>query len=1009
MALLLLVSASGDADAVTWEDEYTVYGPSSTADVDIVVEGNEVWVSYVRWVGVTPYAYLKHYDGTVWSAEVPVTGVATSIRDTVMEVHNGTVHFVYTDETDGDQDIYYTRWDGRAWWRSQQVSVPTVGVDSGEAAISVDDEKVHVAWSAYIDGDTDIYYRSYDGAYWSTIGKVNVDSADEEQYNVDVLSHEGAVHFVWTDYRDGDSDIYHRTFFGTRWGPVTEISADTDTEASVNPQIAASDMGVHVVYTTNLQSYAATFMTTLESGSWDTPLYVGRDSQNDHEYFPKVDAEGKHVIIMYRLPVSRSNIVFRHYNNGNWETEENIITSPENGHQYSYQEMALEGGTLHAVHVDTDIVARTAELIYKSADLDTTAPSAWIEVLDPYWQNTSRWSFDWYAGDDYQLTTVTFQYRYSADNATWSRWTELHSVDVDDLQGSGQLSFSPGDGDGHYQFKAYARDLTGKQEPASMEPEAMNGWDTVNPRGSVVIEGGAAYTNSTSVTLDLTSSDATSGVAKVRFGEDTIGGDEPWEDPVDTKRWTLGPEDGDYTVAYQVMDLSGRLSPVYTDSITLDTTDPYGTISMEVASDWTTGRDVDLALTYGDDTSGVTKVRFGDEAIGGDEPWEDPVDTKRWTLPDVEGAHTIAYQVLDAAGHTSEVYTLSVGLDTVAPTGSIIIEGGDTILTDTTVMLTLTAEDGTSGVAGIRVTNEAIGGDEPWEDPVEELEWELADEGGEQTVRYQVIDVAGLVSPVYTATVTLDMDDPTGAIALVSGAQVVNASTVDLDLSFADETSAIVGIRVTETAIGGDEPWDDPVEAMEFQLSEGDGLKTIYLQVMDEAGHESPVYSVSFTLDTTNPVVESTDPLTLAEKVPVDKVISVRFSEIMNADSVERAFSLTYLDGGVPSKVTGTFNWSPDGKSLTFTPLGDLKEGKLHTITITDDALDAADNSLFPPLVSTFTTVGDGDGGDGEDDGLLGGLMLTLVIVLVVVVATVLATIYYFTRFNADKGLDEDD
>ncbi len=542
-----------------------------------------------------------------------------------------------------------------------------------------------------------------------------------------------------------------------------------------------------------------------------------------------------------------------------------------------------------------------------------------------------------------------------------------------------------------------------------MDPEAMNGWDTGDPIGSISINNMAAVTNSSSVTLVLTYVDETSGVNMVRFNDDAIGGDEPWENPVPTKEWELGTAEGEYTVAYQVMDISGRLSPIYTDTIFLDTADPYGTITMTIDSEWTNTREVSLDLTYGDTGAGVAKVRFADEAVGGDEPWDNPVETKEWTLPEGEGMHTIAYQVMDAAGRVSEVYTTSISLDTVAPTGSIIMGGGDTFTTERTVTLTLTAEDVTSGVAGIRVLNEAVGGHEPWDNKVDTLEWELTEGSGVKTVYYQVIDVAGLVSEVYTASITLDVDDPTGSIIMGGGDTLVNTATVDLALTFDDLTSTIVGIRIQEEAVGGDEPWDNPVEAMEFTLSAGDGEKTIYFQVIDEAGRESQVYSISFTLDTSNPFVVDTDPLPLAEGVAVDKVIAVRFSEIMNKDSVERAFTLTFLDGGVPNNVGGTFNWSPDGKTLTFTPLGDLVEGTVYSITVTDTATDAADNTLFPPLVSAFTTVKGGDGGNGDNgdgDGLLGGLLLVLMVAFLVIAVIVIATIYYFAKFGVDKGDD---
>ncbi|MCK4968922.1 MAG: hypothetical protein KAS77_00280, partial [Thermoplasmata archaeon] len=805
MQLVFVIPMTSDeAEATTWENDYTIHLNTNTYYESIATDGDEVYVAYMRRVGINAYAYVKHYNGTAWSSEVPVTGTAKLCAIVKVEAFNGTAHFAYVDMTDGDKDIYYTSWKDGIWVRESQVSSPIAGVDSSEPAISVDEGKVHIVWVSGIDGDSDIYYRSLDGLYWSTTGMVNLDSRTEEQDAPDVHAEAGNVHFVWRDSRRGDWDIFYRSYNGT-WGIITEVSEDATSEMQRYPSVTVSDFGVHVVYSHFINNDFQTYMTT-NDGAWSTPVYIGKARGGGEEIAPQVDAEGQHIVLTYHVPTASSNLVFRHYNNGRWAIEENVIANPASGHWYQFPYIALEKGVVHLVYNDFDSVGRLSPVMYTSTALDKSPPNAWFEVLDPYWMNTSRWSFQWYAGDDYMITTVTLQYRYSVDNVTWDRWTVLSTIDLDAVSGNGMQSFTPVDGDGHYQFKAYARDISGKSEAPTMDPEAMNGWDTGDPIGSISINNMAAVTNSSSVTLVLTYIDEMSGVANIRFDDDSIGGDEPWENPVATKEWTLGTEEGEYTVAYQIMDVSGRLSRIYTDSILLDLADPYGTITMTIDSEWTNTREVSLDLTYGDTGSGVIKLRFADEAVGGDEPWDNPVDTKQWTLPEGEGMHTIAYQVMDAAGRMSEVYTVTVSLDTVAPTGSIIMGGGDTLTTERMVTLTLTYEDATSGVSKVRFMDEAVGGDEPWDNPVETKEWDLGTESGLVTVYYQVQDVAGLESEIYSASVTLDIDDPTGSIIMGGGDTLVNTPTVELALTYDDATSGVSKVRLMDEAVGGDEP-----------------------------------------------------------------------------------------------------------------------------------------------------------------------------------------------------------
>ncbi len=117
----------------------------------------------------------------------------------------------------------------------------------------------------------------------------------------------------------------------------------------------------------------------------------------------------------------------------------------------------------------------------------------------------------------------------------------------------------------------------------------MTSLDTIKPTGSIKINSGAAYTNSTKVTLKLTGSDTGSGLDKVRFKN--MG--DSWSAWVDfgmsiqfgggyfkvtnfssTKSWTLPPSDGTKRVYYQVKDKDGNESPAYSDTIILESVAP---------------------------------------------------------------------------------------------------------------------------------------------------------------------------------------------------------------------------------------------------------------------------------------------------------------------------------------------------------------------------------------------------------------------------------------------------
>ena len=105
------------------------------------------------------------------------------------------------------------------------------------------------------------------------------------------------------------------------------------------------------------------------------------------------------------------------------------------------------------------------------------------------------------------------------------------------------------------------------------------------PTCSIAINNDELYTTSTSVTLQLTYDDATSGVDQVRYANhgENWGA---WEAPSTTKAWTLPSGDGIKPVYYQVRDNAGNLSPQTGDDIILETSPPVITIDVELDAGW---------------------------------------------------------------------------------------------------------------------------------------------------------------------------------------------------------------------------------------------------------------------------------------------------------------------------------------------------------------------------------------------------------------------------------------
>jgi len=93
------------------------------------------------------------------------------------------------------------------------------------------------------------------------------------------------------------------------------------------------------------------------------------------------------------------------------------------------------------------------------------------------------------------------------------------------------------------------------------------------PSGSIMINNGAAYTNSTNVILTMTATDLEGEAIEMRFSNDGTTWSS-WESKVSTKSWTLLIGDGSKTVYMQLRDTNGNISNTFSDTIVLDTTSP---------------------------------------------------------------------------------------------------------------------------------------------------------------------------------------------------------------------------------------------------------------------------------------------------------------------------------------------------------------------------------------------------------------------------------------------------
>jgi len=365
-------------------------------------------------------------------------------------------------------------------------------------------------------------------------------------------------------------------------------------------------------------------------------------------------------------------------------------------------------------------------------------------------------------------------------------------------------------GDGTKTVAVQYRNAVGNWSPNYTDSIIL---DTTPPTGSITINGGAPYTNSTGVTLNLAATDAV-GVTgyRVADGTDASHGiivSVPWTTSFhDNIPWTLPSGDGTKTVAVQYRDAAGNWSPNYTDSIILDTTPPTGSITINGGAPYTNSTSVTLNLAA-TDAEGVTgyRVADGSDASGASTV---PVSSTTsfsadipWTLPSGDGTKTVAVQYRDAAGNWSPNYTDNIILDTTPPTDSITINGGAPYTNSTSVTLNIAATDA-EGVTGYRVADgtDASGGTIVTVPSTTsfsaDIPWTLPSGDGTKTVAVQYRDAAGSWSPNYTDSIILDTTAPVVSINAPADDGYYQTDTLPaLDYTVSDNLDPSPGVVVS--------------------------------------------------------------------------------------------------------------------------------------------------------------------------------------------------------------------
>ncbi|KMN40574.1 S-layer homology domain-containing protein [Lysinibacillus sp. LK3] len=168
--------------------------------------------------------------------------------------------------------------------------------------------------------------------------------------------------------------------------------------------------------------------------------------------------------------------------------------------------------------------------------------------------------------------------------------------------------------------------------------------------------------------------------------------------------------------------------------------------------------------------------------------------TKAMFAYDTKNSYKITIRVTDEAGNTlDKEFTIQITKNH-APSGSIIVNGGQISTSSINVTLNLTATDLEGEAIEMRFSNDGITWSS-WESKISTKSWILSHGEGSKTVYMQLRDTAGNISNTFSDTIVLDTTPP-----VITGVTNNGVYNTDVTISFNEGTATLNGATFSSGA-----------------------------------------------------------------------------------------------------------------------------------------------------------------------------------------------------------------
>lgn len=368
----------------------------------------------------------------------------------------------------------------------------------------------------------------------------------------------------------------------------------------------------------------------------------------------------------------------------------------------------------------------------------------------------------------------------------------------------------------------------------------------------IYLNDGATVTNSSSIRLNIYPS-ATSTRMTIFNGKVWS----PEENFVNIKNISVPGGDGKKEVYVRLL-IDGEWRE-YKDSIYMDVKAPIGGIQINQGAQYTSSTSVTLNLSVADmQDYDKLFMSFSNDKINWS-GWESFSETKIYTLTDGEGLKTVYVQYKDSGGKLSAIYSDTIMLKSIlgiiSDPSIIDINSGAQYTNKTGIILIISPPipvPPTSPYTKMALSQDGVKWSS-WSTITSPKSISLTGTDGIKRVYIKFKNDDGEESNIYYDEIILDRKKPVGVLLINNGDYITNQSMVYLTFNVMDELSGVYFVSFSKDGTNFDASYDYPAVLPINYLLSGDGVKKVYMKIVDKAGNVSSKMIDTIILDSIAP------------------------------------------------------------------------------------------------------------------------------------------------------------